>query len=292
MKKLLLFRGCTAPVLLPAYEAATIQLLKRFGIKAIILNNANCCGIQFTEALNPRAHLALSGRILALAEAKGMDILALCSACARSLKFTKDALDSDKTARREVNTLLKEEDLSYNGTIRAKHLLEVIREDIGLVVLKKAITNPYDDVRFAAHYGCQVIKHLHAFNLGSSETPTIIEDIIMMAGGISADYEGKYGCCGGPLSAVDTNLADRVGKEKITSIRAAGVQAILTVCAYCNIQLTHAQFGTRTSRNKIPVLTLPQFLCPALGIHDLGGGMQASRIAFDQLFESMTISRE
>jgi heterodisulfide reductase subunit B len=139
MKKLLLFRGCTTPVLLPAYEAATIELLKRFGIKAVVLNDANCCGIQFTEALNRRAHLALSGRILALAEDKEMDILPLCSACARSLKFTKDVLNSDRNARREVNSLLSEEGLSYSGTVRPKHLLEVIKEDIGLLILKNSI---------------------------------------------------------------------------------------------------------------------------------------------------------
>jgi heterodisulfide reductase subunit B len=292
MKKLLLFRGCTAPVLLPAFEAATIQLLKRFSIKAVVLNDANCCGVQYTEALNPRAHLALSGRILALAEERGLDILPLCSACVRSLKYTKEKLSSDKRARQEVNLLLKEESLSYTGSIMVKHLLEVIRDDIGLAAMKKAITNPYADVRFATHYGCQVVKHARTLNSEVSEPPTIMEDIIRLAGGIAVDYDGKYGCCGGPLSAVDADLASRMGKEKISNIRNAKVQGIVTVCAYCTIQLSHAQFGVKASKNKIPVLTLPQFLVPALGIQDSASRVMAGRISFDRLFESLTITRE
>ena len=80
MKDYVLFRGCIAPVRLPAYEAATILVLEKLGISVGPLNNTNCCGAQYIESLNENAFLALGGRILALAESVGKDIIAICGA--------------------------------------------------------------------------------------------------------------------------------------------------------------------------------------------------------------------
>ena len=292
MKKFLLFRGCIVPVLLPAYEAATTQVLEKLGTKVVVLNKANCCGSQYVEALSLKAFHALNGRILALAEAKGMDLLAMCGACIRALKNTKSVLDSDKKAKTEVNSLLREEGLEYTGSANVKHLLDVIQEDIGLLALKRAITNPYSGVRLAIHYGCQVIRPQGALNLESSMPPTIMDNIIKLAGGISVDYEGKNQCCGGPLSAMDKKLAGKIGREKIISIRDAGAKGIITACAYCVVQLTHAQFGNRAGKTRIPVLTLPQFLGPALGILDDDLGIQMNRISPSRLLDSLTGMRE
>jgi len=280
------------PVLLPAYEAATTQILERLGIKVTVMNKANCCGSQYVEALNQKAFLALNGRILALAEAKGMDLLALCGACTRSLKNTKIILDSDKRAKTEVNSLLKEEVLEYTGSANLKHLLDVIQEDIGILSLKKAIINPYPGIRIAVHYGCQVIRPNGALNLETSTTPTIVDNIIKLAGGIPVDYEGKNRCCGGPLSTMDKKLAGKIGREKISNIRAAGAKGIITVCAYCDVQLTHAQFGTRAVKSRIPVMTLPQFLGPALGILEDDLGIQMNRISPGQLLDTLSGMRE
>ena len=292
MKKILLFRGCTVPVLLPAYEAATNLVLEKFGIKTVTLNKANCCGSQYIEAINSKAFLALNGRILALAETKGLDVLALCGACTRSLKSTKHLLDSDKKAKNEVNSLLRDEGIEYTGSANVKHLLDVIQEDIGLLTLKRAIINPYSGIRLAVHYGCQVIRPHGALNLENSKTPTVVEDIIKLAGGISIDHEGKNRCCGGPLSTMDKQLAGKIGREKIANIRDAGAKGIITVCAYCVMQLTHVQFGSKTGKTRIPVLTLPQFLGPALGILDDDLGFQMNRIDPSLLLESLIGMRE
>jgi heterodisulfide reductase subunit B len=180
----------------------------------------------------------------------------------------------------------------YNGSIKVKHLLDVIQEDIGLLSLKRAISNPYAGIKLAVHYGCQVLRPSGALNLASSETPTILESIIKLAGGIPVDYESKNRCCGGPLSTIDKKLASKIGREKISSIRTAGAEGIITPCAYCVIHLTHAQFGNRTAKTKIPVLTLPQFLGPALGILDDDLVIQTNRISPSRLLDSLTGMRE
>ena len=88
--------------------------------------------------MDKRAFNALSGRILALAEKAGYDILAICGACSGSLKTTKHLLDNDIRARDEVNSLLAEEGLKYTGKVRVRHLLQVLAEDIGYDAIERA----------------------------------------------------------------------------------------------------------------------------------------------------------
>jgi len=288
MKDYVLFRGCIAPVRLPAYEAATILVLEKLGINVAPLNNANCCGAQYIESLNENAFLALGGRILALAEHEGKDILAICGACAGSLKHTKKLLDRRKRVRTEVNSLLTNEGLEYTKKVEVKHLLDIFEHDIGLHTLRSAITNPYAGIRLAAHYGCHVTRSFEDLNATDGETPTIIDSIIRVAGGHPVDYSGKTRCCGAPLLAMDEKLAGKVGMEKVRNVREAGAEGIVTACAYCDIQLAQVQFGGRLEKSRIPVMTLPQFLGPALGILDDDLGMHMNRTSPSRILGSLT----
>ncbi|MHA3964617.1 MAG: heterodisulfide reductase-related iron-sulfur binding cluster, partial [Candidatus Thorarchaeota archaeon SMTZ1-45] len=187
MRDYVLFRGCITPVRLPAYEAATILVLERLGISVTPLNNVNCCGAQFIESLNEPAYLALSGRILALAEREGKDIIAICGACAGSLKHAKKLLDRRKRVRLEVNLLLAKEGLEYTKNVNVKHLLDVFEHDIGVETIRSEITNPYTGVRLAAHYGCHVTRSFDDLNSISKDSPKIIDELIRVAGGRPVD---------------------------------------------------------------------------------------------------------
>jgi heterodisulfide reductase subunit B len=288
LKDYVLFRGCIAPVRLPAYEAATILVLEKLGIGLTPLNNVNCCGAQYIESINEKAFLALGGRILALAEEEGKDILTICGACSGSLKYTKKLLDRRKRARSEVNSLLASEGLEYTKKVEVKHLLDVFEQDIGLDTLRSAITNPYAGIKLAAHYGCHVTRPFDDLNATNSQTPTIIDTVIRVAGGRPVEYDGKARCCGAPLLAMDEKLAGKIGMEKIRNVREAGAAGIVTACAYCDIHLAQVQFGGRLEKSRIPVMTLPQFLGPALGILDDDLGMHMNRTSPSRILESLT----
>ena len=288
MKEYVLFRGCVTPVRVPAYEAATILVLEKLGIGVTPLNNANCCGANYVESLSENAFLALGGRILALAEKEGKDILAICGACSGGLKHTKKLLDRRKRVRTEVNKLLAKEGLEYTKKVNVKHLLDVFEQDIGLSTLRSAITNPYAGIRMAAHYGCHVTRAFDDMNNTEGQKPTIIDTIIRIAGGRPVDYSAKGRCCGAPILIMDEKLAGKVGMEKIRNIRDAGADGIVTACAYCDIQLSQVQFGGRLEKSRIPVVTLPQFLGPAIGIVDDDLGMHMNRTSPSQILGSLT----
>lgn len=276
---ILLYRGCTTPVRLPAYEAATIAVLEKLGVTVHEMNDVNCCGAQYIESVDRMAYAAMSGRILALAEKEGMDILALCGACSGSLKINKHFLDNDIHARDEVNEILAEEGLKYTGKIRVRHLLQVLNEDIGIDKIEAAVRKPYSGVKLAAHYGCHVTRPYEIVQVDDPENPTILDRLVEAVGATAVDYPGKTRCCGGPMLAMDEEVAATIGLEKIENISEAGADAIVTACVFCDIQLTQVQFGEDDStRKKIPVIPITQFLGPALGIGEDVLGIELNKI--------------
>ena len=287
MKEFAYYIGCTTPVRLPGYEAAVTAVLKRFGIILNPMKDVNCCGALYVESVHGVAFAAMSGRILAIAENMGHDILAICGACSGSLKIVKHELDNDKELRDEVNSILEEEGLKYTGTSNVKHLLQIFREDIGYNAVESAIVTPYDGVRLAAHYGCHVTRPPEIVQVDDPENPTIIDKLIEIAGGTAVDYNGKTHCCGGPMLAMDEEVANKIGMDKINNIRSENAEGIVTACVFCDIQLTQVQFGDDAGEvPKIPVITLPQFLGPALGIDFDTLGISLTKISPQKILEA------
>ncbi|MFW9846210.1 MAG: CoB--CoM heterodisulfide reductase iron-sulfur subunit B family protein [Candidatus Thorarchaeota archaeon] len=288
MSDYFVYTGCTTPVRLPAYEAATMAILRHLGINAHHMKDVNCCGAQYVESLSRNAFAAMSGRLLAIAERFGKDIIAVCGACSGSLKHVKHWLDTEPELRAEVNGLLAEEGLEYTGNVEVKHLLQILRDDIGYDAIKRAIVQPYKGVKVAAHYGCHVTRPHEIVQVDDPEVPTVIDRIIEACGATAVDYAGKTRCCGGPMLAMDEELGTAIGREKIKHMKSAEADAAVTACVFCNIQLTQVQFGEdTTSKDRIPVLTLPQFMGAAMGIDEQTLGLPLNKIRPHVLLEFM-----
>ncbi|MGY5876752.1 MAG: CoB--CoM heterodisulfide reductase iron-sulfur subunit B family protein [Candidatus Thorarchaeota archaeon] len=288
MKEFVLYTGCTAPVRMPSYEASVKIVLEKLGVRVVDMDDANCCGAQYVESTNRTAFSAMSGRILAIAEKMGKDIVAICGACSGSIKTAQYEMDHDSELKKDVNAILGEEGLEYTGNVRVRHLLQVFHEDIGYDAIKAAIVRPYHGIRLAAHYGCHVTRPYEIVKVDDPQNPTIIDRIIEIAGGMAVDYTGKTRCCGGPLLAMDEEVANKIGLDKIHHIQQQKVDGLITACVFCDIQLTSVQFEEDMHpAERIPVLTLPQFLGPALGIDEDVLGISLNKISPDGILETL-----
>ncbi len=287
MKDYFLYVGCTTPVRLPSYEAATMAVLRKLGVETTFMRDSNCCGAQFVESMSREAFAAMSCRILALGERFGKDVLAICGACSGSLKHNKHLLDEDEALRSEVDELLAKEGLKYTGASKVKHLLQVLNEDIGIDKIRAAVVKPFEGVPLATHYGCHLTRPFEIAQVDDPENPMIIDDIIEAIGGTAIQYAGKTRCCGGPLLAMDADASGLIGLEKIENIRKAGAVGLITACEFCDIQLTQVQFGEGMAADiRIPVLTLPQLLGIALGIDEDVLGISLNKINPDSIIST------
>ncbi|MFW9921574.1 MAG: heterodisulfide reductase-related iron-sulfur binding cluster, partial [Candidatus Thorarchaeota archaeon] len=212
---------------------------------------------------------------------------AICGACSGSLKINKYHLDNDYKLRDEVNSLLAEEGLKYTGKARVRHLLQVLHEDIGIDKIERAVVRPYEGIKMAAHYGCHVTRPYEIVQVDDPESPTILDRLVEAVGATAIDYTGKTRCCGGPMLAMSESIATSIGRQKIDNAVAAGADGIVTACVFCDIQLTQVQFGDDAGKNKLPVITIPQFLGPALGLDDESLGFELNKISPTHIMESL-----
>ena len=58
----------------------------------------------------------------------------------------------------KVNSNLREANLEFKGTVNAKHLMQVLIEDIGLEKIKCSVIKPLLNVKVAEHNGCHILR--------------------------------------------------------------------------------------------------------------------------------------
>ena len=119
-----------------------------------------------------------------------------------------------------VNEALKElGDYEWKGTVRVRHIAEVIGIELGPYEIEPYITRKIK-ANIAIHYGCHLIKPTRIRDLDSSEAPSFLEDLIEMLGGTSLDFRQKLSCCGagGEVLGSQKDTSMLILKEKFRFI--------------------------------------------------------------------------
>jgi heterodisulfide reductase subunit B len=276
--KYLMFLGCAVPYRVSAYEISARKVLNSLGVELVEMPEFNCCGLP----LDPVSHetmLILAARNLALAEKEGLDIITLCPGCAGTLKKVCIMLKEDLHLREEINKHLKESGLEFKGTINAKHILQVLREDIGIKRIREAVVRPLTGLRVAEHNGCHILRPREFVGFDDPEDPQTLKMLIEATGATCLDYMDETECCGAPSVGVNDKIALQLAREKLSNIKKVGAQALITICAFCHIMYDTNELRIEKMFNEtygIPILHYPQLLGLAMGI-------KPEELAFNEL---------
>lgn len=266
--KYLMFLGCAIPYRVSAYEISARKILQKLGVELVEMPEFNCCGLP----MDPVSHemmLILAARNLALAEQKGLNIIALCPGCAGTLKKVNKMLKEDKALREEINGHLKNAGLEFKGTIDAKHLMQVLIEDIGLEQVKNAVVKPLTMLKVAEHNGCHILRPKQFIGFDDPEDPKTLKTLIEATGATCLDYMDETECCGAPSVGVNDKIALQLARDKLNHIKMVDAQAMITICPFCHIMYDTNELRIEKMFNEtygIPVLHYPQLLGLAMGI--------------------------
>jgi heterodisulfide reductase subunit B len=283
------YLGCTAPVRTLNYELAARNTSKRLGIELVDINDFGCCGFP-VKSLHHETALLMSARNLALAEEQGLDICALCSSCTGTLAEANHTLQEDEELRQHINKDLEATTgLRYNGTIRVRHFARVLYEQVGVDRLREAVTVDLSDLRLAAHYGCHYLKPVEAHDrFDDPENPRSLDQLITALGASSIYYEGRDQCCGGGILGADEQTALALPHLKLERASAAGADALVVVCPFCDIMYEFQQRRIEKiyeTRYNLPVLFYPQLLGLAMGLPADELGLRLNRVKSRKLME-------
>jgi len=274
MKKVAFYPGCIMQTEQFGYELSLRKILPKLDVNLINVKDFSCCG-EPLKSVNQMLSLSLAARNIALAEKEDLDLFIPCPMCHLAMSECKKVLDGDPEMKKRINTFLKDEDLSYQGSSEIFSILDILHDVIGLEAIRKQVKKPLKNLKMATHYGCHLIRPDEIGRPDNAENPQKIESILRILGVTPEDYPERLDCCGALLNANLPELALTKTGQKLQKVQEYGFDALVDVCPWCHRQYDSRQKkagDTVATKLHVPVFYLSQLIGLAMGIkkEDLG----------------------
>jgi heterodisulfide reductase subunit B len=273
------YPGCAIQHENHAYAVANQAVARALGFELVEVDDWNCCGATEYFSVNRLPAYSLVARNLARAANDGAEeVVVPCSACFLNLYKTDKNMKLYPELGAKVNQALAAGKLHYKpGTIKVRHLVEMVINDVGLDTLKERTQRPLYGLNLAAYYGCLVARPDSVFD--STEQPTAMDKMFEAIGANAAPFSLKTFCCGGHMTQISEETALEMIHKIIRNAVESGADAIVAICPMCQLNLDVYQ-GDANNRYgtdyQIPVLFFTQIIGLALGLSpkELGFGQE------------------
>ncbi|MEM3453493.1 MAG: CoB--CoM heterodisulfide reductase iron-sulfur subunit B family protein [Candidatus Hadarchaeum sp.] len=262
----LYYPGCSLESSARSYDVSTRWVFHRLNLDLQELEDWNCCGATMYMSIKETISLSFSARNLAIAEKNNGEIVAPCSSCYTILNKTNHILQENFILKAKVNQSLKRAGLEYRGTVRVRHPLDVLVNDVGLEKIKAKTVRSLNGIRIAPYYGCQIVRPEGFFD--DRENPITMDELFASLGATIVPYPVKLRCCGGMLMTTFPDVALALNREILEAAENEQADVIVTTCPLCQINLDAYQdkinkkFGTKF---RLPVMFFTQLLALSLG---------------------------
>jgi heterodisulfide reductase subunit B len=274
-----IFLGCNIPARVPQYESSARAVLEKFGVGLVEIREFSCCGYPLKN-VDRKAFVLSSAENMALAEARGLDLITLCKCGFGTLKEAQHLLKEDTDLKSEINRTLSKKGLRYEGHIRVKHLLSALFHDVGVDALKERITKPYQGLKIATHYGCHALRPSKITQFDDPVAPSLFDALVEVTGAKSLDWMNKLECCGAPLMGVNDGLSVTLMNKKIEGGKQSGAHFFCTACPYCQLQFDMVQsqvLSHKANGKPLPSVLFTQLLGISMGIDEESLGISMNK---------------
>ncbi|MBT4059173.1 MAG: CoB--CoM heterodisulfide reductase iron-sulfur subunit B family protein [Euryarchaeota archaeon] len=263
------FPGCVTLNSAREVQDAMLALARALDIELVPLTGASCCGAGVMKQANWDLQIALNARTFAQAEAQGLDVLTPCATCQGNMSEDFVRLSEDAALRERINEQLEAiSGLRFEGTMKMRHLLHVLVEDIGLDVVSAAVKNPID-FPVAGYYGA-VMQQDGACGDDDVFDPHYFEDLITALGGEAVEYDSKAKSVGFPSLLSEEGSAMRMTAAVLSDAKGEGARIMASACPLSHINLdTYQVKAGRLSGSDVdmPAIHLPELIAFALGAY-------------------------
>lgn len=286
------YPGCSLEASAKNYDESVRFVFKTLGHELVELEDWNCCGATYYMSTKETISLVISARNLALAEKYGRDLVAPCSSCYTILYKTNHILKNNPIMKAKVNQALRKENLKYNLTVKVRHPLEVLVNDIGIETIASKARHRLDGVKIAPYYGCQIVRPDRG--LDNKESPKMMDNLFAALGADNVYFPMKVRCCGGMLMTTYSDVALELNKEILECAYENEADLVVTTCPLCQINLEAYQDKIKKKFKtdfRIPVMFFTQALGLALGGSPAELGLSRNLIPFELKEKRAEISR-
>jgi heterodisulfide reductase subunit B len=288
--KVAVYWGCVIPTIQYGYEMSVREVMPRLDVELVDLDNVSCCGTP-VQSVNMLAALYLAARNLAIAEKTGLSGLLLpCNGCYLSLSEAKHFLDQDEKLKERINTLLQEEGLRYEGSVKIWHTINLLHDVVGKEKLRDTVKHPLKGLKLAAHYGCHILRPSALRMVDDPESPRKMDELIEWLGAKGMPYPENLDCCGAMLLLSHPQAAFTFSGLKMKAVQDWGADALVVSCPSCQMMFDTRQksaAATTGVKLSLPVLYYTQLLGVAMGIETERLGLHLNRSPIDALLQKI-----
>jgi len=278
--KALFFPGCLIPIKYPQMELALRRTLPALGIEIADHAGFSCCPDPiYFQSSDRFAWLTLAARNLALIEATGLEAFTVCSGCTGTLREANHLLQEDGALRERVNQRLARIGLHYQGTARVRHIVTLIRDELGIARIAASVTRPLRGARVALHYGCHLLKPSPIMQVDDPDDPQILHALVSALGAEPVAHDERFLCCG--KACIDDELPLDMTATVLRSVKATGADCMGMICPTCFSSFDTGQLMIERQRKEklgVPPVYYFQLLGLAQGLSPQEVGLTRHKI--------------
>jgi len=283
MTHYLFYPGCSMESSARAYADSLAAICQPLGLNLEEVHDWNCCGATEYLGISLIPAYALIGRNLALAarQANGSrTLVASCSACYLNLAKADHYMLERPVLGERVNEALAAGGLQYKpGSLKIRHLLDVIINDIGLDTVRARVSRPLTGLRVAPYLGCMVPRPDYEKRWSDHEYPNELDRLLKALGAEVIDFPLKTHCCGGHMTQISPGTAFELIRRLLQAADQYRADLIVTVCPMCQMNLDAYQAETNRYFNTsyhLPTVFFTQVMGLAFGLEprQLGFGTE------------------
>ena len=215
------FTGCLIDYRLQRVGQATVSVLRKLGFEVDPLKGQVCCGSPLLRTGQRERVTDLVKKNCEVITGSGVDlVITVCAGCG-------------KTLRKDYPSLIKQAGLEQ------PHWKVLDITEFLLERLTKSGLTARPQLRVTYHDPCHLRRGLGVFR-----EP---REVIRMIPGVEfVEMEKPDLCCGagGGVRSGDRPLSMLMARDKAALVRGSGAEAVVTVCSFCQLQLSDALEGS------------------------------------------------
>ena len=267
------FPGCSAESTARDLYLSTMTVTSGLGIELIEPDGWLCCGSTMAHQVDHDLSVSLAAANLLKVKDMGLDMVVSCASCYSRMKIANHEISTNPKTREVISAALGRD---YDGSVKVRHFVEIILEDMGLDAFKKALKHSLRGLKVASYYGCLLVRPPEITGFDDPENPVYMDRLINAMGGVGLDWPHKVECCGGSLTLTRSDLVVKLSEAVIAMAKDSGAQCIAVACPMCQINLDMRQddiLKTTGHRYNMPVLYITQLMGLCLGMSENALGL-------------------
>jgi len=267
------FPGCSLDSTAREFRASAEAVCERLGIELEEIPGWTCCGSSPGHASNATLAVALPVVNLLKAVPMGCDVVTTCAACYSRLRAANHEMTHESELRERVDEVTG---TAYRGTVRVRHLVDVLVNDLGLDLIRDYVERPLGRLRVACYYGCLLTRPPKVVAFDDPEHPTTLDRLMAAVGAEPVEWPAKTECCGAGLSLTSPAVMRQLAFKVLEMAARARADCVAVACPLCqsNLDLRQRESVRAVDSDlSLPVLYFTQLLGLALGLEPKALGL-------------------